>query len=312
MTTKRKTALSLSPALSLSLTGSVALHALVALTLLLSRTQEPPVPETITPALSIEVLKSAEVPVLKGTQKGAARSKRNRGNGLRLADLTPNFSSAVYNHLQQTDTEDLSERALISQTWQDPFAYGQTMADTAKYSMRSGFYGELHRRIDTNLLFDTTLAQYGHFGNVYLMFAVQNDGSLVPNSLRAFAADGILKVRSAWAIRKGLKTALEKPQQLPKPKELWITARFFWAEEDRCGELSGANGPYLTFCRSTSDRKVEQGKLGALGYVASKGINALDPTVAYDAYKTYKRKEFRDTAQFDPFTRERNDPDYQL
>lgn len=309
----RRTTLSPSRSLTLSLYVSVALHALVAMVLFTSRHREPPVTETENHHLALDIIETpVKSPTLRGKQTGSATGKRNRGSSLRLADIVPSLSRSLQNRFLEADTDDMTERALISNTWKNSFAYGTTMADTAKYSARSGFYGELHRRIDTNLLFDSILAQYGHFGNVYLMFAVQNDGSLVPNTLRAFAADGILKVRSAWAIRKGLKGALEKPRQLEKPKELWITARFFWAEEDRCSQLAGANGPYLTFCRATSERKVEQGKLGTFGYMASQGISVLEPTNAIDAYKRYKRKEFRETAQFDPFIKERSDPDYFL
>lgn len=264
--------------------------------------------------LPVTLIETSARSLLRGHKQGAhTKALRNKGGGLRLSEITPSFSEGLRQRALDADAdEELSERALVASTWQEPFAYGETPADAAKFAPRASFYEELHRRVDSQILFDDLLAQYNHFGHVYLMFAVEPDGTLIPNSLRAFAADGVLKVRSAWALRKGLKGPVEKNLRLEKPKELWLTARFFWSDDTRCRNLTTVNGPYLTFCRSTQTKPIEKNALGAVGHVATSGLDSLDPTTAYERYKQYKQMDFRRTAQFDPFVKERGDPDYRL
>ena len=72
------------------------------------------------------------------------------------------------------------------------------------------YYREIYQKIDSQLVFDSLLAQYSHFGRVYVQFKVTEDGLFRLEDLKANARDSILKVHVLRAISRSLQAPLEK------------------------------------------------------------------------------------------------------
>ncbi|HRO67582.1 MAG TPA: hypothetical protein PL182_08465 [Pseudobdellovibrionaceae bacterium] len=205
----------------------------------------------------------------------------------------------------------------VKSKWTDPLSYlpENILLDgpSEEASRRRSFFGAIYQKIDRHLENDPLLSEYNQRGIVYIRFTLRADGSLVSSSLRASAENSILKVRSAKAIRKGLARPLLRSGLTDASQDISVTARFIWLDKSGCRSLVGAAGPFLSFCRDVPFTKKDFSKTGQAKSLAKIFLN---PTTGPFAWKEeldkYNAQKWRHRTDFDPFEKERRDPDYRL
>lgn len=174
------------------------------------------------------------------------------------------------------------------------------------------YYQEIYHRIDSHLLFDSLLAQYGHFGHVYVQFKVTEQGLFVMDDLKAEAEDAILKVHVLRAIKKSLSEPLNKTKFAKESKSTLFKARFEFNLASRYNNFSerqsAFGSPVFEFSRSTEEKPIPQ---ELVEHLISGGIS-YDPFVMAERWEKYNKKKYRDAVQFDPFQSYKRDPFYEL
>lgn len=157
------------------------------------------------------------------------------------------------------------------------------------------------------------LSEYNHTGYVYFRFALQPDGQLRESSLGVQAEDAILKVRSIKALRAGIRK-LQARGIRPEEDELWIGTRFSWIRRQDCWRQSKINGAFLSFCRHAVDARRDHSTAGRATRLANIALNPLGPGPFgfMEAYDNYQKENWRHDSDFDPFEKERRDPDFNL
>lgn len=173
------------------------------------------------------------------------------------------------------------------------------------------YHREIYRRIDSNLMFDSILAQYNHFGRVYVQFKVNEQGQLDVDNLSAEARNPILKVHVLRAIRKSLLTPIENID-----REKLFELGFFQAEfnfrygdhNENFSKQSSFGRPVFVFNRATTEKPVPK---EMLDHLLSGGVT---PNISqmYERWQKYNKKKHLEAIQFDPFENYRTDAFYQL
>ena len=173
-----------------------------------------------------------------------------------------------------------------------------------------GFTEALYNKINNRLIFDSILAQYNHFGTVYVEFRVNRKGLLIENSLRLQSTDRILQVH---VLRSALIPALSKelPQNLWPEEDVKLRARFQFFQSTTQSTLFDSDpekiaGTALTFRRFTVERRVAR-NLGQ--HLMNGGIN-VDLFAMYEAWGKYEKAQERSRLDVDPFSVYRADPYY--
>lgn len=173
------------------------------------------------------------------------------------------------------------------------------------------YYQEIYRRIDTHLIFDSLLAQYGHFGRVYVEFKVSEDGVFLVEDVRTDAVDAILKVHVLRAIKKSLSEPLDQTKFAKESKPTLFKARFDFileSPENNFYKQTNFGKPIFKFSRSTRERPVP---IELLEHLMTGGIH-IDPFVLAERWQKYNKKKYRDAVQFDPFESYKRDVFYEL
>lgn len=173
------------------------------------------------------------------------------------------------------------------------------------------YFEEVYRRIDTNLVFDSLLAQYNHFGRVYVQFELNDDGLFSFNNLKAEADDPILKVHVLRAIKNSLSSPFESTK---RPKYIRIPT--FKAEFNFKNGSSHVNTqkqntfgmPVFVFNRATLEKPIHK-KL--VSYILEDGVFE-NPFLISERIEKYNKKKYLEAVQFDPFINYRKDPFYTL
>ena len=173
------------------------------------------------------------------------------------------------------------------------------------------YHREIYRRIDSNLTFDSILAQYNHFGRVYVQFKVNENGFLDLENLKADASDPILKVHVLRAIKKSLLKPLENMD-----REKLFEVGFFQAEfnfrygdhNENFEKQSNFGRPVFVFNRATGEKPVPK---EMLDHLLSGGVTP-DISLMYDRWQKYNKKKHLEAIQFDPFENYRRDAFYLL
>lgn len=250
-------------------------------------------------------------------KRGAAPPRGGRAGG--LGRFLPSQEQRWENYFERDDAVEpgdaFNESLEIAKVWTDPWSYSPDPSYHGRFAhdpRREKFYAAIAERIDSHLVDHPQLGEYNHEGIVYLKFALRPDGRLVADSLSALAPDGVLKVRSARALRRGLDEALEQKLRLDGNDVLWISARFYWHPRKECRDLDGRAGPFLTFCRNSRRENNDFSTTGRTLSRAKIFVSPVGPFGWAEALKEQRQKEWRHDTGFDPFESDRHDPDYNL
>lgn len=173
---------------------------------------------------------------------------------------------------------------------------------------------EIYRRIDTNLLFDSILAQYNHFGRVYVQFTVTENGLVNFSGLKTDATDAILKVHVLRAIKKSLLQPVESMKAMKKLKlipETVFQAEFNFTYGDHNNNFAKQNNfgrPVFVFNRSTTEKPVPKELLEQL---LTGGVTP-NISLMYERWQKYNKKKHLESIQFDPFENYKRDSFYRM
>lgn len=171
------------------------------------------------------------------------------------------------------------------------------------------YYKEIYKRIDSNLMFDSILAQYSHFGRVYVEFKVNDEGLFSLEDLKTDSSDAILKVHVLRAIKK----SLNKPMAtVNKSKFLNITvfkAEFDFSYGDFENNFYKQNNfgkPVFVFKRTTTEKPVPK---ELLEHLLSGGVTP-NVSLMYERWQKYNKKKHLEAIDFDPFENYKRDAFY--
>lgn len=300
---------------------SILLHATLIAALLLATTlvTTPPKHRDLVD-LSLDEPPPGASPSALAEAAGPRRSTAPTGRPAKtknLARFFPSETETWRNFERQQQTEPVfNDEVEIRQAWTDAWSYSPDPSYHSKFSARDhrreAFYAEAARRIEDHLEDRGLLAEYNHSGIVYLKFALRPDGSVDGSTLSAAAADPVVKVLSARAVRRGLADAFPLKLRLDDKKEIWMTARFHWTPPSGCRELAPRAGPFLTFCRSSGEARPDFSTAGRLAARAKILASATGPFGWAEEFDKQRKMEWRHDTQFDPFERELRDPDADL
>ena len=192
--------------------------------------------------------------------------------------------------------------------WTDSDSYDEVSLTSAQnLSMEQiSFVKSLWRMIDQYVERNPFLSEYNRTGKVFLQFKVGEGCKLL--KLQASAADRVLKVIAARAVRRALKneTGDVRCPSLPET----ISARFTWSSAEACRGLQGYRGRRLSFCHLAEDNR-KSFSAGEKALVWANAIAQHGPW-AYEDIQQYNREESRRKVQFDPFKIYELDPDWNL
>jgi hypothetical protein len=198
------------------------------------------------------------------------------------------------------------------------FGAGQAWSDSSKYDEvqlsngqglsveQANFVGALWRMIDQYIVENPFLSGYNHSGKAFFRFEVDESGRLL--SLQAAAADRVLKVIAARAIRRAIQNDTGDLRFPTEP--MVIHARFSWTNYQACDGLRGHRNRYLSFCHYAEYKR----KSFSAGEKAATWAGAIynHGPWAYEEIKKYKREEFRRNTQYNPFEEYERDRDWNL
>lgn len=173
------------------------------------------------------------------------------------------------------------------------------------------YHREIYRRIDATLTFDSILAQYNHFGRVYVQFKVNANGFLDLENLKADAGDPILKVHVLRAIKKSLLKPLENIDREKLFEVGSFQAEFNFRYGDYNENFAKQNSfgrPVLVFNRTTSEKPVPK---EMLDHLLSGGVTP-DIALMYERWQKYNKKKHLEAIHFDPFENYKRDDFYLL
>ncbi|MFM6930383.1 MAG: hypothetical protein ACKOX6_18105, partial [Bdellovibrio sp.] len=173
------------------------------------------------------------------------------------------------------------------------------------------YFHQVFERIDQQLMFDSLLAQYNHFGYVYVEFEVGPNGRFVDKTVKVSAIDSILKVHALRALRKGLMEEFPREKRNPSGKSVRFQAKFEFlasTEDLNFSKQKGFGKAKLVFRRASSERPIpndlkEQLLTGGISH---------DPFAMAERWEKYNKKKRLKAADFDPFALYKVDPDYNL
>ncbi|WP_413559119.1 hypothetical protein [Bdellovibrio sp. HCB209] len=173
------------------------------------------------------------------------------------------------------------------------------------------YFEHVFKKVDEQLLFDSLLAQYGHFGNVYVEFEVDEQGHFVQRGLKVTADDSILKVHALRALIKGLRESFDKTKWNPTGKSQIFQAQFSFLQgspgDNQIKQKAFAK-PVLKFTRTTAEKPIPTNLKEQL---LTGGVHYELFSVVERWQKYNKRKKLREQ-EFDPFSTYKADPLYNL
>ncbi len=173
------------------------------------------------------------------------------------------------------------------------------------------FYKALFDRIDSNLVYDSLLLQFKHYGIVRLQFNVSPLGIIDLSSLKTEASDPILKVHSIWALKNALSTPLDKNKQLNLLNSITIQTQFSFHFADPIfnqDKQQDFGQPKLRFVRASLEKPVPDEIFEQL----STGGISPNISLMIERWQKYNKKADWTRSQFDPFLKYRDDKYYNL
>lgn len=295
-----------------SLFFSVLIHGTVVGLVLMNDHQKP----TLAPVV-IELQQNAERP----TPRPSAGLKRTFPSARTKLATQKNkmlFGSSI--------SEIVKKRSLENQTsedgWQSQEGSPQTSSlnekdfsenpeDLFHLTDSSYFYQTIFNRIDQNLNLDPKLAQYNHFGQVEVTFTLDFKGQLIAPSIQVRSTDRVLQVHILRSLRKSLAEPVLPELYNKSKKDVIFISHFdyFYGDpENNFKKQKLFAKPQLHFVRSTLTQKTAT----SLGEQLLSGGVSYDVEAMYDSWKKYNHRKKLDANKYDPFGRDRKDPDYNL
>ena len=195
----------------------------------------------------------------------------------------------------------------------DPRAYDSNIDEVfgENDNQNMSYYKEIYTRIDSNLTFDSVLAQYNHFGRVYVQFKTTEDGLLKIDEFKTESSDSILKVHVLRAIKKSLSNSIEIVKKLKIGNQTIFQAEFDFAYGDYKNNFykqSNFGKPVFVFKRTTQEKPVPKELLEQL---LSGGVTP-NISLMFERWKKYNKNKHLEAIQFDPFESYRRDTFYTM
>lgn len=253
-------------------------------------------------------------PVRRHTVTAEASSKRSIRS--RYSDGSSSAKKmAIFGQSYTTNSQALNSNKLILEGkavgFNDSSSYEAAadsfIADTDQWS----YFQQVFEKIDQQLVFDSLLAQYNHFGYVYVAFEVGPDGRFIDKSVRVSAVDSILKVHALRALRKGLMEEFPRKKWNPKGERVWFQAKFEFvsgSEDMNFTKQRDFGKAKFIFRRASSEKPVPNDLKDQL---LTGGISH-DPFAMAERWEKYNKKKRLKDGGFDPFALYKADPDYNL
>lgn len=171
------------------------------------------------------------------------------------------------------------------------------------------FHRQVFERIDSGLVFDSLLAQYNHFGSVYLQFAVSGKGFFLEKTLKASAEDPILKVHVVRALRGALRDEFPMSKWSTQEDPVYFQVKFEFLQG--AASLNFAKQkefakPVLVIKRATAEKPIPN---SLKDHLLSGGISH-DPFAMAERWEKYRKKQRLAIGDYDPFASYRKDPAY--
>jgi hypothetical protein len=239
------------------------------------------------------------------------KQQKNSKQNSKLRDLIPKYEASVEMQKWQNAQEHRGATSLNSEKLADAQTYIDAETEFIGENKEWKFLGYLHERIDSHLLFDSLLAQWSHFGVVYVQFRVNRDGTLKNDNLKVVAEDDVLKVHVMRALRKALGVPIDPNKWLVGEDSLIIYSKFEFMQNgpdwNRLKQKTFTKNA-LVFRRATMESPIPT---NLKDHLLSGGIS-YDPFAMYDRWQKYNKKQYHKQTEFDPFESYRRDPDYNL
>lgn len=200
----------------------------------------------------------------------------------------------------QMEREDLTDHQI----------YNDALVDILGENADWSFLKYLHQKIDHEIVFDSVLAQWNHFGTVFVEFWIDGQGLLMKDKIRVQADDPILKVHSMRALRRALVKPFEEIKQ-SQTGSLKVRAKFIYIYGDpdlNFEKQRTFSKKALIFQRATLEKPIPS---NLTDHLASGGIS-YDPFLMYERWTKYNHKKSQLYTEFDPFKGYREDPDFNL
>jgi hypothetical protein len=283
---------------------SLLLHLLLAFSLLDIRSESLPVSSS--QIVQIDFAPAQEI------SKKASPAGKVRG-GKKASTVTKSLFSQDY-------TENIGAKvegeSVLDEGRPSSFSDGETYAfDASSYlgnNDRWSFFQQVFERIDGHLLFNSILAQYNHFGSVFVEFTVDEKGRFVEKRMRVVASDPILKVHVLRALKLSLKEEFRQEKWNPTGHTELIKAKFEFVLAD--GSLNfqkqkDFGKPVFLFRRATEEKPIAT---NLKDHLLTGGGIGTDPIQVYERWEKYNQKLKSREHEFDPFGAYRTDPLYKL
>ncbi|MCC2679050.1 MAG: hypothetical protein K0R29_1626 [Pseudobdellovibrio sp.] len=198
-------------------------------------------------------------------------------------------------------------------SFKDPRSYDTDIGDIFGDGGNENWahFKEIYTKVDSNLNFDSILAQYNHFGRVYVQFELDEKGILKTENLKVDAKDSILKVHVLRAIKKSFSAENALLNSAKGDKGLLYQARFdfnFGNYQQNFSKQREFGRPVFSFRRFTEEKPVPEELLEQLL------TGGVSPNISsmYERWQKYNEKKRRKAVEFDPFSSYKNDPFYSL
>lgn len=297
---------------------SLVLHAAVLAPLLLSDSPVLPREEDKVPTV-VELLESfPSQPATLGADRqhkqahGRANSSRASKTAATLPGLQELKSDFKFGRFAPNARKaQAGDESLVTdgQAFDDPRSYRLSSETYVEGMNNHGFLEAVFNRVNGFVIFDSLLAQYGHFGTVYAEFILDHRGILRAESVRAHADDGILRVHSLRALRFSLSAPLAQSYWLSEGKTMRMRIRFQYLQggstlfDENPEKVAGLA---VTIRRRTGERPVAR----SLGQQLLGGGIQVDPFAMYEKWEKYLKARERQRFATDPFADYRVDPDF--
>lgn len=173
------------------------------------------------------------------------------------------------------------------------------------------FYKAIYHKIDQQLIFDSMLAQFKHFGRVQIQFTVTSLGFIDFKNIQIIAADPILKVHVLRALNRALAKPLEMNKQLKTNESIVIQSQFNFKFTDpslNFEKQKNFGSKKFIFNRATLEKPIPE---DLLEHLANGGVTP-NISLMIERWQKYNRTQDWKKFQFDPFIDYKSDPFYDL
>ena len=296
----------------LNFLASLALHGLIA-AILFGREPRPALPVSD----SIFEIELRDLPIVAvGGPVSASPQKQKPKNrkSLTLNNLLPKFRPTGLEDSANRDARSIEDSNSDQPAIDDSRVYGLGVGSFDFGAANHGFLEAIWRKIDANLIFDSLLAQYAHFGNVFVEFLVFADGRIDETSVFSRGRDRILRVHAIRALRSGLREPLAANLRIKEAVRLRAQFQFILNGSSLFDENPARiSGRAMTFRRFTNQRPLVHGageifKSGGMGHFEG-GVNT-DLAAMYDALNKFLKMKEHQRLGHDPFAIYKADPIY--